>query len=229
MYDPDHNASPFNPVPPAILAVVAVIAVIELAFQAGAHGLAGGAEAVGWRLEALQRFAFFDALWDYQVRSGDWRVDGLWRLVTYSFLHASLTHALFAGVLLLALGNFVSRLFHPAAMLLVIAGASAFGAVAYGTLNDTEVPLYGAYPAVYGLLGMYTWSLFVQAEEMGRSKLTAFRLVAVLVGIQVIFIAIGGRWDSLTAEIAGFVAGFALATPAAPGGLKRLRHRLQGR
>ncbi|NNU78895.1 rhomboid family intramembrane serine protease [Halovulum dunhuangense] len=228
MYDPDHNASPVNPIPPVVMALVALVVAVELLFQAGARGLVGGPEAVGWRLEALRNFGFFSRYFDYMVQSGDWRIDGLWRFVTYSFIHYNLTHTLFAAVLLLALGNFTARLFHPAAILLAYAVSAVSGALVHALVIDSEAPLFGAYPAVYGLLGLYTWALWAAADKLGTNPYAAFRLIGVLVGIQVIFILIDGTWASLWSEIAGFVAGFLIATPLAPGGLRRLRRKLQG-
>ena len=87
----------------------------------------------------------------------------------------------------------------------------------------------GAYPGVYGFLGLLTWALWVQAEELGVNPYTAFRLVGILVGIQIIFILIDGRWDSLFAEVAGFAAGFGLAIVLAPGGIARLKARMRDR
>ena len=228
MYDPDHDASPVNPIPPVVLALAGLVVAIELVFQAGARGLVGGPAAVGWRLEALNAFAFSARYFDYMLQTGDWRPDGVWRFFTYGFVHVSLTHALFAAVILLALGNFVAKLFHPVAILATFFAASAAGALTFGLTESGQAALYGAYPGAYGLLGLYTWALWAAADRLGTSPYAAFRLIGVLVGIQVVFILIDGRWNSLWSEIAGFAAGFALATPLAPGGLRRLRRKLQG-
>lgn len=229
MYNENHSAPPLNPLPPVVAALAIVIFGIELLFQAGARGLLGGPEAVGWRVEAMRDYAFFAGYFDFMRENSTWPIDGLKRFVTYPFLHYNLTHALFACVLLLALGNFAGRLFRPWAILVVFAAASAAGALVFGLTHEGQAPLFGAYPAVYGFLGLYTWALWVAADELGTNPYAAFRLVGILVGIQVIFILIEGSWQSLFAEIGGFATGFLLATLVAPGGFARLRRKLQGR
>ena len=38
MFEPGHNQSPFNDIPPVIVGLVAIVGLIELVFQAGAAG-----------------------------------------------------------------------------------------------------------------------------------------------------------------------------------------------
>lgn len=229
MYDPNHNASPVNPIPPVVLAMVVLIAFFEIAFQLGARGLVGGPAAIQWRVQALQTFGFYPSVWDYLVTTGSPSPEALWRFVTYPLVHASFVHALFACVLLLALGNFIARVFRPVALVLVVLACLIAGAVAFGLTNNDGAPLYGAYPAAYGMIGMYTWCLWTMAERMGRNPYAAFQLIGVLVGIQLLFVVLEGAWYSFFAEIAGFATGFLLAAPAAPGGMARLREKLRGR
>ncbi|MEM8870031.1 MAG: rhomboid family intramembrane serine protease [Pseudomonadota bacterium] len=229
MHNPDHDAAPLNPVPPVVWLLAALLAGPELVFQAGARGFAGGPEGIGWRNEALQTFGFFDAVFEQMRTTGVWPLDGLWRFVTYIFVHQNLLHTLIAIVLLLAMGNYTARLFHPAALILIFFASAILGALAYGLVLTYRFPLYGAYPAVYGLIGVYTWSLWVMAEKLGKNPYGAFRLIGILVGLQIIFSLISGFWQTIPAEVAGFATGFALAAPAAPGGLMRLRRKLQGR
>lgn len=162
MYSDDHDASPVNPLPPVVVALAAAIMLIELGFQAGARGLIGGPEAVGWRQAAVQHFGFWSSYFQYLAENGIWRLDGIWRFFSYSFLHYSMTHAMFASVLVLALGNVTAKVFAAWAQIAVFLASSAAGAVVYGMTSDGGV-LFGAYPAVYGLLGLYTWALWVAA------------------------------------------------------------------
>ena len=229
MYDPNHNASPINPSPPVVLGMVAIIAVVEIAFQLGARGLIGGPTAIQWRVQALQSFAFYDTIWHSLTATGTLPAGSWWRFLTYPVVHASFTHALFACVLLLALGNFTAKIFRPVALVLVLVACTIAGAVAFGLTSDAGAPLYGAYPVAYGLIGMYTWCLWTMADRMGRNPYAAFQLIGILVGLQLLFVVIEGRWYSFFAEIAGFVTGFVLAAPAAPGGVQRLRAKLRGR
>ena len=228
MYDPNHNASPFNPLPPVVVALAAVIALVEIAFQLGARGLVGGPEAVGWRIQAAQQFGFSDALFSFMWQTGTSQLEAVTRMFTYPFIHGGFANALFGCVLLLALGNFASQVFRPPAIALTFFLCAAVGALAHGLLLDTQRLLIGAFPPVYGILGLYTWLLWVEAEELGRNRWPAFRLIGFLVAIQVIFGLIGGSHDALVSELAGFATGFLIATPLAPGGLRRLRDRLRG-
>ena len=228
MYSEHHNASPINPLPPVIVALALVIVAVELAFQLGARGIVGGPEALGWRISAIQRFGFHDQVFDYMREASVWTVDGLIPFVTYPFVHGSFTHILFGVVLLLALGNYVSQLFSPVAILLIFVLSGAGAAVIYSLAVDTRVPLIGVYPSVYGLIGVYTWMLWAAAEELGHNRNAAFRLIAFLVGIQIVFALIDGFYIGIVADVAGFATGFALATPLAPGGLARIRNKLRG-
>ncbi len=227
MYDPNHDAPPFNPVPPVVWALVGVLALAEAAFQMGARGLIGGPAAVGWRQEAAQQLAFYGRFWDYLMQTGAWGTEA-WRFVSYAAVHGGFTHTLFACVLLLALGNFTARIYHPVALVGVFAVSLVAGAVIFG-LSGASGVLLGSYPGIYGLIGLYTWCLWTMSDKLGQNPYRAFQLIGLLVALQIAFSLMSGRWDYLAAEVAGFAAGFALAAPAAPGGLARLRHKLRGR
>lgn len=54
----EHYTPAVNPLPPVVVALVLFIMGVELAFTLGARGLVGGPTAVGWRLDALQSYAF---------------------------------------------------------------------------------------------------------------------------------------------------------------------------
>lgn len=229
MYDPNHDANPFNPLPPVVMVLGGLILLLEGIFQTGASGIVGGAEGIAWRNTAIQNFGFWTAYFDYMHASGQLTLEGGYRFVTYAFLHQSLTHALFASVLILALGNVTAKIFAGWAQIVVFALASAVGAVVYGLTSGPGGVLFGAYPAVYGFLGLYTWSLWIMADRLGTNPYAAFKLVGVLLGIQLLFILIYGQWDSLFSEIGGFIFGFAVAPILAPGGIARLKARLRNR
>ena len=73
--DPAPFESPFNAIPPVILILVVAIAAIELTLSAGQAGVAGGAQGVGWRLAALNDYAFSPAVLDYVWGRGDASLD----------------------------------------------------------------------------------------------------------------------------------------------------------
>jgi len=225
----DHNAPPLNPLPPVVWLLALPIIAMEVVLGLGARGLVGGAQAVGWRLDAVQRFAFspdlMRAMWD----TGQFPLDGLMRLVSYPLVHGSFTHALFTVVFLLALGKMVGEVFRPWAVLVVFFGAAAVGALVYTAVAQTHAPLFGAYPPVYGLIGAFTFLLWVNLAAVGANKYRAFGLIGFLLGFQLVFgLLFGGGWDWV-AELAGFVIGFGLSFIVSPGGWARVMAKLRQR
>lgn len=228
MYSPDHNASPVNPLPPIILALAGAITLIEVAFQLGSRGYIGGPQSIAWRQEAAVNFGFFDPVFEHLVTTGDFQPEFLMRFFTYPFIHASLMHAVMGVVLLLALGNFVARILPTISVIILVLLASFFGAVAYGLANDTRLILIGIYPVVYGLIGTYTWILWVTARAKGENPIAAFRMIGLLAGLQLVFFLMSGQGSDLPSDGAGFVTGFIFAPVLVKGGIINLRNRLRG-
>ncbi len=227
--DPLPGQSPVNAVPPVVLALFLAIAGVEAVLSLGATGLVGGPTAVGWRLALLERFAFSPVVLDYLVQGRATDPNLLLRFLSYAFLHGSVTHALFAGALLLALGKFVGEGIGQAATLGVLVMATIGGAVAFGFLADGMQPLFGCYPGVYGLIGAFTYLLWLKLGRTGGNRLQAFRLIAGLLAVQLLFGMLFGANPQWIGDVGGFVAGFATATVLAPGGWAALRARLRTR
>ena len=232
MYSDDHDAPPFNPVPPVVLLPALAIAAVELVLQAAQRGLIGGPQGIGWRTEAITRFGFFDTVFQWMLARGQFPVEHLMRFVTYMGVHAGFGHALFAVVILLAIGKMVAELYSAPAFVAIFLASGVAGAVAYGTFLDTGVPLIGAFPAIYGLIGAMTFIMWTAARMRGENQFRAFSLIAFLLGVQLLFRMLFGGADDWVADIAGFVAGFALSVGLAPGGparaaavLDRIRRR----
>lgn len=223
----DHNAPPLNPLPPVVWALALPMIALEIVLQAGAAGLAGGPEAVGWRMDAITRLAFIPDLWREMWVLQDFPPEHLARLVGYAFVHGNLTHTAFAVVILLALGKFTGEVLRFWAVLAVFFGAVVAGALAYGMLG-TRVPLIGAYPGDYGLVGAFTYLMWLRLAGSGR-EYRAFSMIGLLMGAQLIFgVFFGGGLDWV-ADLAGFVAGFAVTVVVAPGGIGRLMQRIRQR
>ena len=217
--DTDHNAPPLNPLPRIVWLLALPMIAMEVVLSLGAAGVVGGPQAIGWRLQAVERFGLFPELLKYQWETGGQPLADLARLVTYVGVHGSFTHALFAIVMLLALGKMVGEIFRWWGVLVVFLGAAAVGGAAYGLLvPGLRTQLIGAYPAVYGLIGAFTFLIWTRLALVGANRLRAFSLIGMLLAVQLVFgLLFGGGWDWV-ADIAGFTTGFLLSFVVSPGG-----------
>jgi membrane associated rhomboid family serine protease len=220
---PDMNAAPINPLPVIVWVLALPLIAMEVVLGLAQAGLVGGAGGISWRLQAVERFGMFPELLRYQVETGGQPYAELLRLVSYPLIHANFTHALFAVVLLLALGKMVGEIFRWWGVLVVFFGASIAGGLVYGlAIPDLRAPLIGAYPAVYGLIGAFTFLLWTNLARKGANKYRAFSLIGALLFFQLVFgVLFGGSWDWV-GDVTGFVAGFLLSFVVSPGGWARV-------
>ncbi len=221
--DHDHNAPPLNPLPVIVWIMVLPLVAMEVVLSLADRGIVGGPMAVGWRLQAVEQFGFFPDLLRYMVETGTYPADAVLRLVSYPLVHVSFTHALFAVVILLALGKMVGEIFRWWAVMAVFLGSAAMGAVAYTFfLPGERAQLIGANPAVYGLIGAFTFLLWVRPAGTGTSRYRAFSLIGMLLVVQLLFgVLFGGSWEWV-ADLAGFATGFVLSFVVSPGGFRRV-------
>lgn len=226
----DHNAPPLNPLPWVVWAIALPIIAMELVVSLAAGGILGGAEGVGWRLQALERFAFSPDYMRYLIEVGQYPPDGMHRLITYPFVHGTTMHAVFVVVILLALGKMVGEVFRWWAVLLTFFGSGAIAALVYAlVLPEVRQPLIGGYPAVYGLIGGFTFLLWVKLAAVGANRYRAFSLIGFLLGVQLIFgLVFGGGWEWV-ADIVGFVTGFLMSFVISPGGFSRVLDKVRQR
>ncbi len=233
----DLNALPVNPLPPIVWLLALPLIAMEVVLSAGAGGVVGGADAIGWRAQAMQTFAFAPDYLRQMIALNQYPMDGLWRLVTYPIVHVDVTHALFVVVILLALGKFVGEVYRWWAVLVTYLAATVAGALAYAAVPLTHAALVGGYPGDYGLIGAYSFLLWVQLTGTGGGQLRAFRLIGFLLCFQVAFalfgIAVygvdrGTSWE-FVADLSGFATGFVLAFVVSPGGSARVLAKLRGR
>ena len=222
-----HNEPPLNPMPPVVMALFIVIVGVEAAFSLGGYGLIGGPTALGWRLEAMERFAFFGQVLRWMLATGQFPAEHLVRFFSYPFVHASFTHALFAGVMLLAMGKMVAEALGSVRTVVIFFASTFAGALAYGLIVETQVPLIGAFPAVYGLIGGFTYLLWLRLGQLGAQQVRAFSLIGMLLAIQLVFGLIFGGSKDWVADLAGFATGFTLTLLLVPGGWARLIDKLR--
>ena len=225
----DHvrEPSPVNPLPPGVIALVLIIMGIEAAFSLGARGIVGGPEAIGWRLDAVQSYAFSAEIFAWMWETGQWPAEHLIRFVSYPFVHVAFTQTLFVCVFVLAMGKMVGELFGDAAMVLIFVMSGTGGALGYALLTQSPVPLVGGFPAVYGLIGAFTYILWRQLSLVGAQQSRAFTLIAFLMGIQLLFGLLFGGTSDWVADLCGFATGFGLSFFLAPGGWARIRNRIR--
>lgn len=221
--------SPFNPLPPAVIALSVIILGIEVLFNLGARGIVGGPEAVGWRLSAIENWSFVPPVFDWMLANGRFPPEQMARFITYPLIHVSFTHAVFVAIFVLAIGKMVSEVFGGLAFLSVFWGSSIVGALVYALVLQTDVPLIGGYPGVYGLIGAFTFLLWVALVNTGGPQYRAFGLIGVLLGIQLFFAVFFETGQDWVADVAGFAAGFLLSFVVSPGGWARLMGKLRQR
>lgn len=221
--------APFNPMPPVVVVLALVVAGVEMAFYLGSKGLVGGPNAVGWRLAAAQNFGFIDGVFDWMVENRAFPPEHLVRFVTYPLIQTGFTHMVFVVVFILAIGKMVGEVFHPAAVLAVFFGSSAIGALVWGLVLTEQSALLGGYPGVYGLIGAFTFLMWVNLTVRGDNRYQAFRLIGMLLAIQLVFGAAFGGNKDWVADLAGFAAGFAMSFVVSPGGWSRLLTQMRNR
>lgn len=228
------NESPINPLPITVWILVLPIIISEIVFGLGQAGVIGGAQGVGLRLTAMQHAAFAPEMVQrmWQVGVVDW--SQLYRLLSFSFIHVNFTHAAFVVVFTLALGNMVAREFKPRSVLALFFGSAIGGALIY-TVIMTLIraplePLIGGYPAVYGLVGAFTFLLWTRLAAANANRMRAFTLIGMLLLFQLVFgLVFGGAGYGWIAEIAGFFCGFGLSFLLVDGGIKRAVYHIRQR
>ena len=225
----DDDLNPVNPLPPVVVVLTLAIFGIEAVLSLAANGILGGQFGIGWRQTAVTDYGFSPRVWEYVVERKVTDPDLVRRFVTYAFIHISFTHALFAGALTLALGKFVGEAVHWVGLLAIFFGAVVIGAFVYGWALEGAMPLVGAFPGVYGLIGGFTYILWMQMGQKGQNQWMAFRLIGFLLVLQLAFGLLFGGSPSWIADLTGFATGFLLCIVIAPGGWRALLDRLRDR
>lgn len=223
-----HNEAPVNPLPPVVAALFLVLAGIELTLWLGGQGIVGGPGAVGWRTSAIETYAFSGRAFDWMLATGQYPPEHLMRLVAYLFLHPSFSHGLFSMVILLAMGKIVAESIGSLVFVAVFFVSGIVGAVGFGLFSN-DPWLVGAFPGVYGLIGGFTFLLWVRLGNEGAPQVRAFTLIGMLLAIQLIFGVLFGGGSDWIADVVGFVTGFALTVVLAPGGVARVLERIRRR
>ncbi|ARC35509.1 rhomboid family intramembrane serine protease [Paracoccus yeei] len=235
---PGYDESPLNPVPAVVWALVLPMIAAEAVFGLAQLGFVGGGApgtGLAMRQIAVERTAYIPELvlrlWQMRV----FLLDQSWRVLTYSFVHLSLMHAVFVIVFTLALGNLIAHQFRAWAVIALFFGSAILGALVYtlvaGLLPQFQFrPLIGGYPAVYGLVGAFTFLLWTRLGQENANRMRAFTLIGMLLAFQLVFgILFQDGNTTWIAEVAGFAAGFGLSFVLIPGGVARVLRQIRQR
>ncbi len=217
----DHNAHPLEPVPAVVWLLALPIAVVEIVLSLAGYGMIGGPDAVGWRLQAMQDFAFSTPVFQWMLANAYFPPAQMLRFVSYMFVHTGPMHAIFVVIFILAMGKYVSAVFRPWAVLVIFFASGIVGALAYGLFAATQAVLIGGYPPVYGLIGAFSFILWTRLGESGENRMGAFSLIGFFLGFQLLFGLLFGGNREWIADLAGFLTGFGLSFVTCPGGIGR--------
>lgn len=220
---------PVNPLPAVAILIAAVMIAVEAVLGLAQAGIIGGPSGIGWRIRAIEDHAFSPVVWDWVTERGVRSLEVTRRFVTYAFVHGSVTEALFAIALTLALGKFTGEAMSGWGVLAVFLAGVIGGAAVFGIVLDGPVPLYGAWPGIYALIGAYTTLMWMRLGQSGENRVQAFRLIGVLLALQLVFGMLFGSTPVWIAELGGFGIGFGLTFVLAPGGWTALLQRLRAR
>ncbi|WP_323035720.1 rhomboid family intramembrane serine protease [Pararhodobacter sp.] len=227
----DLNASPLNPLPGVIWLVLLVILGIEAVLWAGGAGLVGGPQAVGWRIETIQRFAFSSGIQDWMLQNWRFPTQHLIRYFSFNFIHGTPMHALFGVVLVAALGKTVAESFGAARFVVLVLVAPLMGAAIFGLITRADHLgwLFGAMPMAFALVGAFTWIKWREAAGDRTKQRRAFAMIGILVLARLAFGLLAEAGPAWIAEVASFALGFAgSALVLGPGSWARLRERICG-
>ncbi|SET53141.1 rhomboid family intramembrane serine protease [Oceanicella actignis] len=203
---------------PVLYLFAAVMAALELAFQLSDAGVLEP----GLRIAAFRRFAFFDPWFDAWLAGRPAPPQTVWTLLTYAFLHGGATHFLMNCAAMLGLGLVTIRIFGAPMFPALFAVTAAGGALCFGLLSATDVPMVGASGVVFGLIGAVKYVEYIYVFGHGGGSRGAFvRSIGGLVAINLVLMVLAGGMLAWEAHLGGFLAGWAAAWAAAA--VRRLR------
>lgn len=225
------NASPLNPLPGVVWLLLVAVLGVEAVLSAAGHGLIGGPEGLGWRVRAIERFAFSSAIQQWMIDNMRAPPMYLVRYLTFGFVHGNPMHAVFGAVLLAALGKMVAERFGALRFAVLVLGVPVLAAGLFGlvTAQDRLGFLFGALPMAFALVGAVTWLRWRDAEGDRAKQRRAFALIGVLIAARLAFALLVETGPAWIAELAAFALGFAAsALFLGPGSWQRLRTRIRG-
>ena len=205
--------------------VLFLIIVIGEAYIAGAEArLWGSFDA---RIALMRQFAFMPEGFGRAMSAGLWISELFWRMLTYPFVHGSLMQGVFASVFILAMGKFVGEVLGNIAVVAIFFASAIFAALGFAMFTSSGFPLFGGFPAAYGLIGAFTFVLFSRSQGILTQQLMAFRLLGILMVINIAFAMMQSGPPLWVAELFGAISGFISAMIIHPGGVKIIINKIR--
>ncbi|MGF1552287.1 MAG: rhomboid family intramembrane serine protease [Paracoccaceae bacterium] len=201
------GSPPLNaPVHPLLWAMVATWAAIEVFADLAEVGVLPRAFQP-WVLYTA--FGFFDTKFDGALHGQGIDPQLVWSLVTHAFLHGGWLHLGLNAAAFLGLGHGLSRDGGIGPTLVIFLVTAAGGALAFGLVADSRVPLIGASGAVFGFLGTLTaWQERWLAERGAPRDAIWARIVGVIAVNAVMAFGVGGLAIAWEAHLGGFAVGW---------------------
>ncbi len=134
---------------PLVVGLVLLYSLIEAVLEGADLGLWGS---VLWRPLAYQYGGFWAGLLHGWKPNYSFQPEAMF--VTYSFLHAGLTHLAGNMLVLVALANVIGDRLRPRAFLALWVVSTLAGAAAFGLLSPSARPMVGTSGALFGLAGL---------------------------------------------------------------------------
>ena len=111
MFNPDLNQKPINIMPKSVIFLIFLVAFVEFVLQLGQKGLIGEQASIGWRMELIQKYGFFDAIFEWMRDNNAYKFNNLIRFFTYSFIHRGFTEIIFVLVFIATFGKFIAEIY----------------------------------------------------------------------------------------------------------------------
>ena len=213
-----------NPLPPVVIILFLIIVVCEIYVAGAEASLWGDFDA---RINLIRQFAFMPEEFGRALSSGLLVPELFWRMITYPFLHGSLMQSIFASVFILAMGKFVGEILGNIAIIAIFFASAIFAALGFSLFTSSSFPLFGGFPAAYGLIGAFTFVLFSRTKGLLSQQLMAFRLLGVLLLINIGFSLLQDGPPLWVAELSGAATGFISAAIIHPGGIRFMINRFR--
>lgn len=205
------SASPLNPLPPGAWLLILPVVAVEAVLSAAGWGLIGGADGIGWRIEAIQHYAFSAEAQHIAVENRRLLGADALRYASFSFVHGTAAHALFGVVMLAALGKMLGERLGSLRLLILALLVPVPSAMIFGLVvgPDRLGWLFGAMPMAFGMVGAFTFLRWSEArDDSARRK--AFSLIGILLGARLAFGLLSETGPAWVADVVAFALGFGL-------------------